>query len=149
MLKFLKIIALVGIISTIIYYGGASLLPDKQYFTEQTVVAMDPVAAYDKLISTSHINTSKNKDKSKHLLLSVSDTSQYYEIHYKITFPDQEKKLNSGYFLKPVKNGTELLWYLELDSLSYPQGRWEGFLAPVLYRTKIRERFKKLEENLL
>jgi hypothetical protein len=146
--KGLKIFSVILALLSVIYYGGAFLLPSQQYINEKTEVTADPVAVYSKLKNVASLNAALNKAFGKNLLLSVKDTSLFKEIHYEVLDIRKEKPIYSGYYLQENNDGTGLLWYLKLDSLDYPNGRWEGFLTTFLYREKIRQGFVQVEETV-
>ncbi|MBE0655352.1 MAG: hypothetical protein IH594_16240 [Bacteroidales bacterium] len=128
--------------------GGACLLPEKQYFTEIAKIPADRVAAYSKLKEAGDLRIFSDEKAENTIELSVSDTILYDEIHYEIQMEGKPRPLKAGYYIHENNEGTELLWYLELDSLRYPHQRWEGFLAPFIYRNKIRQVFVKLEKDI-
>jgi len=130
--RIFKILFVIGLLISVIYLGGAYLLPDNQYYERSFVLKTDPVAVYSKLKDPVMIRKiSPGVFSSKHFSFHIDSLREFGTIYYCIK-ESQEEIINAGFLIEGQKNGTNLTWFMRLDSLGYPYERWKGFFTVVL-----------------
>lgn len=145
-----RIILVIILLFSIIFLGGAFLLPDKQYFTETRIIKTDPVAVFSIIENPEILATIGEEIFSKQQLdIEIEEKIEYTEIRYLINSDKISDPLNAGFVLNEDNEGTELTAYIGIDSLQYPLGRWKGFFIPFIHRKNFTEIIDKLEVYLL
>ncbi len=149
-MKVFRIILVILLLFSIIFLGGAFLLPDKQYFTETRIIKTDPVAVFSIIEDTTILESiAKEVFSNQQVHIEIQEKIEYSEISYLIIFDTMRDSLNAGFVLNEDNEGTELTAYLRIDSLQYPFERWKGYLIPFIHRKNFMDIIDKLEIYLL
>lgn len=173
-MKTLKIFgAIVGTIVGVIFIV-ALFLPSQVSHKENLIIDADPVAIFNGINNIKKWKewspwfdgdpeiqiTYSGPEKGKHASmkwngpvsgtgsLTITESIPFKKIEYELSFYDQE--LARGKFIiQPQQKGTRVEWYIELDSLEYPVGRWTGLLLPLTVQDDFRKGLKNMETFLL
>lgn len=149
-MKIFKITLVIVLLFSVIFLGGAFLLPDKQYFTETRTIKTDPVAVFSKIENPAILENIGNEIMPGQILdIEIKGKKKFSEINYIIFSNKMQDPVTAGFVLKEEEDGTKITGYIRIDSLQYPVERWKGFFIPFLYRKNFIEIIDKLEMYLL
>ncbi len=148
-IRIIKILFVIALIVSVIFLGGAYLLPDNQYYERKLVIETDPVAVFSKLKTPDMIeNISPGIFSSEQFSFQVDSLSEYNAIQYHIKEGPNEI-IKAGFFLQEQDEGTELTWFMRLDSLSFPYERWKGFFTIVLKKKSFINNDEKITNEIM
>ncbi|MFW5645070.1 MAG: hypothetical protein ACOCZL_04085 [Bacteroidota bacterium] len=146
----MRIVLVIILLVSIIFLGGAFLLPDKQFFTETRIIKTDPVAVFSVLEEPSFLETLVGEFISaSQLEIEIEEKIAYAEISYIVSLESMRNPILAGFALNEKNEGTEFIAYIRIDSLQYPFERWKGFFIPFIHRKDFIKIIDKLERNLV
>jgi len=172
-MKALKIIGVIVFALLLILLVGGLLLPKKIYFEETRVIHSDPVAAFgqvndlhywekwlpwfemDPKTSITYTGPETGEGATFHWDgpvsgrgdLTILESEPYERVHYAIDFYEQGAS-EGGFYFEPVEMGTEVSWYMQMDSLSYPFERWMGMLMPMMMKKDFQQGLENIDKVL-
>lgn len=124
-------------------------MPDNQYYERNFVISADPVAVFTKLKSPEIIRKiSPGIFSSEQFSFHVDSLEEFSTIHYCIK-ENQKAIINAGFILDRKNNGTEMTWFMRLDTLSFPYERWKGFFTIVMKKKSFINSDEKIINEIM
>jgi hypothetical protein len=173
-MKALKIIGyiIIGIIA--VFLVVAIFLPGDVYMEESEVIPADPVAVFtqvndlhnwekwspwaemDPEMAVTYNGAEEGEGaayswegpKAGAGTLTILRSDPYENVHFQLEFEGSGTS-EGGFNFNSVNDGTNVTWYMHMEDLKYPVGRWMGVIMQPMLKQDFRKGLENMEKVLV